>query len=1358
MNLFAVISMMIFMTVSSVPASAAAGSADKKLGINSTETQPTQSKVAFEKNPHSLAAIETIQNKTGKTLTVTWGDRGSPQAIYGKMGNYGKASKAAALQFLAQQAALFKLRPDVADLKLIDQKKSPGGEHFTFQQNYAGVKVFSGKLSVSFDSQGDVSVVGGDYFDEINLATVKPEINAQTARQTLFQFVGKSTPIPASVNELVVYVDDLNEAHLVYHIIQPMPGKNGQSATYEAFVDAVFNSIIGTPRDINKYANGQIYRNGNAMAATGDSNLKDTSPVPLSAYQILPLQGLTSTTGLIGQYCDVYTLTAAGNRATPDGNGNYLYTRNTTPSVGAKFDAVNTYFYVDFAQRYIQLLGFTNINNRSVRINVNGVTDDNSFYQPNGSGSGDVVLGSGGVDDAEDAEVVLHEYGHAIQDSSKPNIWDGDSTSGFIARTGAMGEGWSDYWAASITTQHFNQAGTIYATALEEWDASSYSSSVPPTIRSITSSKLYPNSVVDEVHADGEIWSSTLWQIRDDFIALAGNYALGAKQADKLFLESHFLLTSANNTFTDGANAILMAAQNLNYTQAQQEAIRNRFNERGILSESPACSSTTSTINVGSSANGTLDATDCISMIHSGTYYDNFTFQAVAGTQYTITQNSTAFDAYLYLLNGGTVLAQNDDGNGGTNSKIVYTPTVSGTLTIHATSYFDNETGAYTVAVTTVTSTPAAPSGLTASVASSSQINLSWTDNSTNETGFIIERKTGAAGTWGQIATAGVNATSYADTGLAASTNYVYRVRANNAAGTSSYSNEANATTTSTSLCSSSSSAIAVGGTSNGNLAPTDCASRVRSGGTYYYDNFTFQAVAGTPYTITLNSTAFDAYLYLLNGGTVLAQNDDGNGGRNSKIVYTPTISGTLTIHTTSYSASATGAYTVAVTTVTSTPAAPSGLTASVASSSQINLSWTDNSTNETGFMIERKTGAAGTWGQIATAGVNATSYADTGLAASTNYVYRVRTNNAAGTSSYSNEANATTTSTSLCSSSSSAIAVGGTSNGNLAPTDCASRVRSGGTYYYDNFTFQAVAGTPYTITLNSTAFDAYLYLLNGGTVLAQNDDGNGGRNSKIVYTPTISGTLTIHTTSYSASATGAYTVAVTTVTSTPAAPSGLTASVASSSQINLSWTDNSTNETGFMIERKTGAAGTWGQIATAGVNATSYADTGLAASTNYVYRVRANNAAGTSSYSNEANATTTSTSLCSSSSSAIAVGGTSNGNLAPTDCASRVRSGGTYYYDNFTFQAVAGTPYTITLNSTAFDAYLYLLNGGTVLAQNDDGNGGRNSKIVYTPTISGTLTIHTTSYSASATGAYTVVITTVAPSGLTTSVTLPPG
>src|SRR4029077_18143139 len=74
---------------------------------------------------------------------------------------------------------------------------------------------------------------------------------------------------------------------------------------------------------------------------------------------------------------------------------------------------------------------------------------------------------------------------------------------------------------------------------------------------------------------------------------------------------------------------------------------------------------------------------------------------------------------------------------------------------------------------------PAAPTGLVATAASSSAINLTWMDQSTNETGFKIERALGA-GPFSQVATVGANITTYADTGLTASTSYSYRIRATN--------------------------------------------------------------------------------------------------------------------------------------------------------------------------------------------------------------------------------------------------------------------------------------------------------------------------------------------------------------------------------------------------------------------------------------------------------------------------------------------------------------------------------------------------------------------------------------------------
>ena len=108
-------------------------------------------------------------------------------------------------------------------------------------------------------------------------------------------------------------------------------------------------------------------------------------------------------------------------------------------------------------------------------------------------------------------------------------------------------------------------------------------------------------------------------------------------------------------------------------------------------------------------------------------------------------------------------------------------------------SGYSNTAGAATPAAAAV---PNAPSKLTATAVSRSQINLAWADNAGNETGFIIERAKGSTGTdFTRIATVGANVTRYSNTGLAANTAYRYRVSAYNASGTSGYSNIASAKT-----------------------------------------------------------------------------------------------------------------------------------------------------------------------------------------------------------------------------------------------------------------------------------------------------------------------------------------------------------------------------------------------------------------------------------------------------------------------------------------------------------------------------------------------------------------------------------
>jgi hypothetical protein len=541
-------------------------------------------------------------------------------------------------------------------------------------------------------------------------------------------------------------------------------------------------------------------------------------------------------------------------------------------------------------------------------------------------------------------------------------------------------------------------------------------------------------------------------------------------------------------------------------------------------------------------------------------------------------------------------------------------------------------------------SVPAAPSNLRVTTDSALRAMLLWTDNSSNETGFKVERKTGASGSWGQIATFGVNANGYVDTGLSTATNYVYRVRATNAYGDSPYSNEVSITTVSGS-CYSSSSTLTPGQSLSGSLSSTDCYNSVRTSS--YYDRFIFSATAGVAYTITMASSSFDTYLVLKSeGGSVVATNDDSDGS-NSRIAYTPATSGNFIIEATSFTSRAIGSYTVSLSSSSGSsgvPAAPSNLRATTDSALRALLSWTDNSSNETGFKIERKTGATGSWAQIGILGAGAAGFADTGLPPSTTFAYRVRASNGFGDSSYSNEASITTVSGS-CSSSSSTIMPGQSLNADLSSTDCYNSVRTSS--YHDRFTFVATAGISYTIVMSSSTFDSYLILKDSsGSVVASNDDADGS-NSRIIHPAATSGTYTIEATSFTSRAIGPYTVSLTS--------SG-------------------------------GSSG------------------------------------------------------CSSSFNMIFPGMSRDGTLAATDCYSTVHA--SRYHDKLVFVGTAGVSYTIVMTSQDFDAYLILRSSdGAVIAEDDDGNGGRDSKITFTPTISAAYTIEATSYLSGATGRYMVLM-----------------
>jgi|GEM_PF-788919 len=302
------------------------------------------------------------------------------------------------------------------------------------------------------------------------------------------------------------------------------------------------------------------------------------------------------------------------------------------------------------------------------------------------------------------------------------------------------------------------------------------------------------------------------------------------------------------------------------------------------------------------------------------------------------------------------------------------------------------DVSAYSTAVNATTLiAPAAPSGLAGAPISTTRIDLAWTDNATNETAYLLDRapdNAGSAGTYAQIASLPAGTSAYSNTGLAANTRYWYRVRAMNATDTSAYSNVVSTTTPTGPAAPTSLTATAISATQI-NLAWTD------------------NTTAETGYTVerapdNAGSAGTFAPIATLPANSV--SYSDATLTQNTRYWYRVRAFNAVDVSAYSSNANAT--------TPPLPPAAPSALVADVVNSSRIDLSWTDNSNNESSFLIERALdngGSPGSYSQIASVGSNVTAFSNTGLTSSTQYWFRVRSTNVAGNSAYSNAANGTT-------------------------------------------------------------------------------------------------------------------------------------------------------------------------------------------------------------------------------------------------------------------------------------------------------------------------------------------------------------
>jgi hypothetical protein len=307
----------------------------------------------------------------------------------------------------------------------------------------------------------------------------------------------------------------------------------------------------------------------NPVQSSGDQDLTDqddsATAVPDSEYAVAQLRNLDGSGYLRGDWVNVQSSTGTPAFSTTN---TFLYDRHQD-----QFEQVMAYFWVNQAQEYLQSLGFGStlpgIVHESFPVKINQYGGDNSYQTDKPFR---VRLGKGGVDDAEDAEVIVHEYGHAVHQSQVPGY-------GQSEEAGSIGEAWGDYFAVTVGLAAADQYGwpvNADPSCPMDWDATSYTHA-PHCIRSFHTNMTVADKS-GEVHHDGQIWSQALWEIREGYVGLG----LTTAAWDTTLVDSQFDY-APGTSFSDAARATYQKALDRGDGQAAADLIREKFADRGIL-------------------------------------------------------------------------------------------------------------------------------------------------------------------------------------------------------------------------------------------------------------------------------------------------------------------------------------------------------------------------------------------------------------------------------------------------------------------------------------------------------------------------------------------------------------------------------------------------------------------------------------------------------------------------------------------------------------------------------------------------------------------------------------------------------
>jgi Zn-dependent metalloprotease len=623
--------------------------------------------------------------------------------------------------FLGRQPSLFALsRADISSLALVNEDNDSGTTFLKYQQTVGGVKVFEGGVQVVVNKNGEVLSVREGFLVSGLPVKAKPMLSEAKAIAKAFEYAGRAVdasfvetsarasklemsrfanPIKPDYEEVLSELNILrvgDTARLAYHVYTEV----GENEWYETLVDANSGELLMRFNLYVEAAQGTVYtEDPDAGGRTLVSFVGDTVINTAAGW-------MGTSTVTTGNNVEAYLDTDANNA--PDNNNGaglsvghassatqdftFPFSTAVDPRTQQAAVVTNLFYFNNIMHDFSYGLGFTETSGNFQTNNYGrGGTGNDSVRAEAQDGSGTnnanfatppegqrprmqqylFTAPNPDRDSSVDSDVVFHEYGHGISNRLIGN--GGTGLSG--TQSGAMGEGWSDYWATTI-----NNDGVM-----GEYVTQNNTSGIRRAAYTVPSAAVH-DSYADvcaggcEVHNDGEVWAAALWDLRQ---------SVGKAIVDRIVLNG-MKFTPVRPSFLNARDGILQADQNLN-GGANRCAIWTVFARHGMGVSAVGNDGTTHTAatNVPTDCGGTctfsINPTSASYAAAGGS--GSVTVTAGAGCAWTAVSNST----FITITSGSS-----GSGNGTVNYSVAANGSTSarnGTMTIAGITFTVTQAG-----------------------------------------------------------------------------------------------------------------------------------------------------------------------------------------------------------------------------------------------------------------------------------------------------------------------------------------------------------------------------------------------------------------------------------------------------------------------------------------------------------------------------------------------------------------------------------------------------------------------------------------------------------------------------------------